>query len=157
VQSNNTNATGDPVWTGESLEFAIQAPHLKSNGELNTGYFRFAASHTFLDCKFPGNLLTKSPKVEVQIIDEGGLQKVATTVVDNSKGMLIVEAKGFHFSSPTIKVKPVMAATVATAQNQTLKAKSVKKVTITCAKGKTSRKISGANPKCPSGFVLKKK
>lgn len=163
VQSNNTNATGDPVWTGESLEFAIQAPHLKSTGELNTGYFRFAASHKFLDCKFPGNLLTKSPKVELQIFDESGEQKVATTVVDNSNGMLIVEAKGFHFSSPTIKVKPVMSPSVSQAQgtvsqHQPLKVIApTKKVTITCSKGKSTRKVSGTNPQCPQGFTLKRK
>lgn len=30
-----------------------------------------------------------------------------------------------------------------------------KKVTITCVKGKTSRKVTGINPKCPSGFKKK--
>jgi hypothetical protein len=163
VQSNNTNATGDPVWTGESLEFAIQAPHLKSTGEMNTGYFRFAASHKFLDCKFPGNLLTKSPKVELQIFDEGGEQKVATTVVDNSNGMLIVEAKGFHFSAPKIRVKPVMSQNVSQAQGAATKPQSmkrkvtIKKKTITCSKGKSIRKVSGINPQCPRGYALKDK
>jgi len=35
------------------------------------------------------------------------------------------------------------------------KAAAVKKITITCIKGKLTRKVSGANPKCPSGFKKK--
>jgi hypothetical protein len=31
-----------------------------------------------------------------------------------------------------------------------------KKKTITCVKGKTTRKVTGTNPKCPSGFKIKK-
>jgi hypothetical protein len=31
-----------------------------------------------------------------------------------------------------------------------------KKKTITCIKGKTTKKVTGTNPKCPSGFKLKK-
>lgn len=157
VQSNNTNATGDPVWTGESLEFAVFAPHLKSNGEINTGYFRFAASHKFLDCKFPGNLLTKSPKVEIQIIDEGVVQNIATTKVDNSNGMLIVEAKGFHFSSPKILVKPVAPTQLTASDTAIVKNNNAKKTTITCVKGRATKKITSQNPKCPKGYSLKKK
>ena len=156
VQSHNTNATGDPVWTGESLEFAIQAPHFRSTGELNEGYFWFKASHAYLDCKFPGNFLTTSPKVEVQIIDETGVQQIATTMVDNSNGFLTVEAIGFHFSSPTIKVVPVPEKKLISTSKATIKTKnSGKQVTISCTKGRVTKKITGTNPKCPAGYKKK--
>jgi hypothetical protein len=29
---------------------------------------------------------------------------------------------------------------------------SVKKTTITCTKGKTTKKVSGVKPKCPTGY-----
>jgi hypothetical protein len=32
---------------------------------------------------------------------------------------------------------------------------AVKKKVITCTKGKLTKKISGANPKCPAGFKTK--
>jgi len=35
------------------------------------------------------------------------------------------------------------------------KAAAVKKITITCIKGKLTKKVSGATPKCPSGFKRK--
>jgi hypothetical protein len=32
------------------------------------------------------------------------------------------------------------------------KAKTAKKTTITCVKGKLSKKVSAVNPKCPTGY-----
>ena len=34
-------------------------------------------------------------------------------------------------------------------------AATAKKITITCAKGKLIKKLSGTNPKCPAGFKKK--
>ncbi len=44
------------------------------------------------------------------------------------------------------------------AEEQRIAAEKVapKKKTITCIKGKTTKKVSGVNPKCPSGFKIKK-
>jgi hypothetical protein len=39
---------------------------------------------------------------------------------------------------------------------QEAKAAAVKKTTITCAKGKTTKKVTAIKPKCPSGYKLKK-
>jgi hypothetical protein len=36
------------------------------------------------------------------------------------------------------------------------RAAATKKKTISCIKGKTTKKVTGVNPKCPSGFKLKK-
>lgn len=36
------------------------------------------------------------------------------------------------------------------------RAEATKKKTISCIKGKTTKKVTGVNPKCPSGFKLKK-
>jgi hypothetical protein len=33
---------------------------------------------------------------------------------------------------------------------------TVKKTTITCVKGKLSKKVTSVNPKCPAGYKLKK-
>ena len=33
--------------------------------------------------------------------------------------------------------------------------KATTKTTITCVKGKTTKKVTGANPKCPSGYKKK--
>jgi hypothetical protein len=52
-------------------------------------------------------------------------------------------AYGFGFSSPTIKMKITQAGT------------SGSKTTITCVKGKTSKKVTAVKPVCPAGFKKK--
>ena len=138
VQSNNTNATGEPSWNPvtKSLEFGIAAPHLDINGNPNKGYFKLWATDKFLDCKFPGNNLTKAASIHIEVVDENGVEQVATTSVQNKNGVLQVYAYGFHFSSPTIVLTAV-------------------KVTITCVKGKAIKKINGTAPVCPKGYVKK--
>jgi hypothetical protein len=37
----------------------------------------------------------------------------------------------------------------------TVKPAAAKKATITCVKGKTSKKVTAVNPKCPTGYKKK--
>ena len=53
-----------------------------------------------------------------------------------------------------ITAKPVLP-TVAPTPTATPKASAPKRVTITCVKGRTSQKVTGTSPKCPSGFRRK--
>jgi len=180
VQSHNTNETGDPVWdsVNETLFFSIFAPHFKMNGDLNTGYFKYWTSHEFMDCKYPNNTLTKSPKLIIEILNEDGTQNVATTAVTNKDGILYFYASGFHFSSPRILIKadknspaanpspspttsaspspsisttptPSSSATIATVVQPS------KKITISCVKGKLTKKVTAVKPKCPAGYKKK--
>jgi hypothetical protein len=72
-------------------------------------------------------------------------------------------AGGFTFSTPSIKVKlsqeaatPTPSATPTPTASATPTAKpAVKKVTITCVKGKTSKKITAIKPTCPTGYKKK--
>ena len=111
---------------------------------------------------------------------DGTEQTIATESVreDKKREWLFLSAQNFTFSAPTIKVKliqdkplvavkevsPVVPEKVApkqenTATNTTTAAPDkVKKIiikSISCAKGKIIRKISGTSPKCPAGFKKK--
>jgi hypothetical protein len=66
---------------------------------------------------------------------------VATTALNEKNGWITLTANGFTFSSPTIKVKLTQD-----------KAISKKKLTISCVKGKVTKKVTGLTPKCPSGY-----
>jgi hypothetical protein len=79
---------------------------------------------------------------------------VATTVIGERNGWLYLQAKNFEFSAPIIKAKLTQEAEVAPTPVATATPKPVvaKKVTITCVKGKTSKKVAGVKPRCPSGF-----
>ena len=177
VQSHNTNSTGDPSWDPKtnSLNFAIQAPHLTASGQLNTGYFQYKVSNKFIDCKYPTNNLTKAKYLKLEVIDQDGTRQVATTSVVNSNGEMVLTATGFHFSAPQIVVTaedpivvPAPVATPAPTPTPASKPTStpsispspasktiVKSKTITCIKGKLIKKVTALNPKCPVGYKLK--
>lgn len=139
VQSHNTNATGDPQWNSKekSLEFSIFAPHLRVDGSKNVGYFELWTTHEFINCKFPDNDLTTSPKLIVQILYEDGTVGVATTSVKNADGKLTFTAAGFHFSAPKVVVKR--------------DASTAKKVI--CRKGAKRITLKVGQSRCPKGYV----
>jgi hypothetical protein len=164
VQSHNTNETGDPIWdsANESLIFSIFAPHFRKSGELNSGYFKYWASHDFMDCKYPGNTLTKAAKLTLEIVNEDGTSNVATTAVMNKDGSLNFFASGFHFSAPKILIKAdktVPAATPSPTPGPTAPVATVVKptklISIICVKGKITKKVTGLKPKCPAGYKRK--
>jgi hypothetical protein len=63
--------------------------------------------------------------------------------VSEKDGWLHLAAYGFTFSSPTISVKLSQAKPLA------------KKTTITCVKGKLTKKVTAVGPKCPAGYKKK--
>ena len=107
-------------------------------------------------------------KATVSIIAADGTNKVATTVVDEREGWLYLQANGFTFSNPTIKVKlsqdaptpvatptPVASESPAPAPVVTKAPTAAKKVTITCVKGKSSKSVTAVKPTCPAGYKRK--
>jgi hypothetical protein len=66
-------------------------------------------------------------------------------------GYVYFRAAGFHYSVPKIKVSVIDA--VPTPKATTAAAK--KMVTITCVKGKLSKKVTAVSPKCPTGYKKK--
>jgi hypothetical protein len=98
--------------------------------------------------------LTSAAKIEVRIVSEDGVSQVSTSQVSHKDGKIFVSATGFHYSAPTIKLVPVPDGS----QAKPIVKPVVKPVikTITCIKGKTSKKVSGAAPVCPKGFKLKR-
>ena len=105
----------------------------------------------------------------------GGSPEVVT-IVGNLKGDFFeLTAANFHFSAPTLKLKltgspsstksevnsPQASAPSPSPQpsmTSTPLAKTIsmqKKKTITCTKGKTTKKVTGLSPKCPPGYKKK--
>jgi hypothetical protein len=131
------------------------APHLKVNGEQNTGFFTLWAPEDFIKCRWPENTLIGAPKITVEVLNPDGTQQVAVTSVRQANKTLYFSASGFHYSSPTIRVKAEKPAPQPT-PSATASAKPViKNATITCFKGKSSKKVTAVNPKCPAGWKKK--
>ena len=100
-----------------------------------------------------------------------GQARVSTVALYRNGNWVYLSADGFTFSAPTLKVKliqpepPKVEVASAATNNATPEVKTVipvkpapaaaKKITITCTKGKVTKKVFGANPKCPTGYKKK--
>lgn len=107
----------------------------------------------------------------VTVLESGKEQRIETSSLQElgsgANKWLKLSARGFTFSSPTLKIKlnqdrPVVAAQPQAEASATQKASAssavkapAKRISITCTKGKVTRKVSGVVPKCPAGFKKK--
>ena len=110
----------------------------------------------------------------VTVVEAGKEQRIETSSLQElgsgTEKWLKLSARGFTFSSPTLKIKlnqdkPATAAPTAPNNSSATAAGSgnpapavkapAKRLSITCVKGKVTRKISGVAPKCPAGFKKK--
>ncbi len=141
-----TYSAGPPTYdrSTSSLDYKVASPHFEADGKVALGTYDLAVKSDVARCIYG---FTNAPiQASISIVGENGEQKVATTIINERNGWLYMSAKGFSFSSPTIKVKLSQEAT-----SKPVSAKS----TITCIKGKVSKKVTGSNPKCPSGYKKK--
>lgn len=147
-----------PVFDKESqsLDYKVASPHFAANGEVFKGTYDLQLKSDVARCLYG---FTNAPiSAKISIISESGEANVATTVVNEKDGWMRMAAYGFTFSSPTVKVKLTQDALVATpviTQEAPSKSEPAKKSTVLCVKGKTVKKITSVNPKCPTGFKKK--
>ena len=159
-----TYSAGPPIFnksTG-SLEYKVASPHFEANGAVALGSYDLVINSVVARCIYE---FSSAPiQAEISVTTSDGEKKVATTIVNEKNGWLYLSAKGFTFSSPTINVKlsqeKVVVAPTPTPTPTPSSAPSVapvakKSVTITCVKGKTTKKVSGESPKCPAGYKKK--
>ena len=148
---------GPPVFNkaAGTLEYKVGAPHLTSKGEVFKGSYDLQVNSEVARCLYK---FTSAPiQASISIVNETGENSVATTVVNEKDGWLRLAAYGFTFSTPIVKVTLTQAAPAPTPTATPAVAKPIaaKKTAITCIKGKTIKKVTAVNPKCPSGYRKK--
>ena len=139
-----TNAMGydgnAPKFNNGYLDYRVTGFHFAANGvTLNLGTYDLVMRSDAARCLYGFSNAPVSATVTISASD--GSTNIATTVVSEKDGWLKMKAAGFTFSEKTLKVKIT--------QNKNMK------YSITCTKGKTTKKVTGTNPKCPSGFKIK--
>jgi hypothetical protein len=135
-----------------SLDYQVLSPHLTASGDVAIGSYDLALRSDVARCIYGFSLATI--QATISIVNPDGDNRVATTLVREKDGWLTLSAKGFTYSSPTIRIflsqeveaKPTPTST-AVATKPSVKSKS-----ITCQKGKVKKAVRGANPVCPKGF-----
>jgi hypothetical protein len=149
-------SSGAPAWNSENqtLDYTVGAPHYDTEGKLLTGQYVLSMRSDVARCIYGFSSAPISAKVE--IASEDGNPNIATTVINENKetGMLTLNASGFHYSVPQLSVKLMQDKAPAAAPTQPSKPSSALQK-ISCVKGKVSKTVKGASPKCPPGFKKK--
>jgi hypothetical protein len=139
-----TNATvyseGPPEYSGNNLQYKVAAPHLRPDNSEFRGSYNLVMRSDVARCVYG---FSSAPiKATIQVVNEAGINSIATTTIAEKNNWLSLSAYNFTFSNPTIKIKLT--------QNQG------RKTTISCLKGKLTKKVTGTNPTCPIGYKIRK-
>ena len=165
-----------PSFESGTLNYRVSGLHFMPDGKTPVlGTYNLVMRSDTARCLY--NFTNAPIKATVSISGEGGTT-IATTAMNERNGWLSLFAAGFTFSEKNIQVKFVQDAPEPAAVTnptlpqtnsegtQTLQSPTVipnkspvkiiaKKFTITCVKGKVSKKITAINPKCPTGYTKK--
>jgi hypothetical protein len=167
--------SGPPNMTNGSLTYKVAGAHLKADGSLFKGTYDLAIRSEVARCIYGFSTAPIQATISVTSTD-GSTSEVATETVSERDGWMRLSAANFTFSSPTIRIKlsqsaPIPVATPSKAPSAPTPAASVPAAatpiaikvapakatasTITCVKGKSTKKVTSINPKCPVGFKKK--
>lgn len=144
VVADNSWAPSSPTFDSTGgLQLNVSNSHFDTDGKTPfEGRYNGTVPFETASCLWGSNLSSKSQFIAEVIEESTGEKKAATTAVSVNSEALRIDAYGFTFSSPTIRVKYIASAS----------AVSPKKMTITCKKGKVVRKVTSLKPRCPAGF-----
>ena len=140
---------GYPQWdlSDQTLSVTIPAPHLKEDGSQNVGNLNFEIPVAVANCMWGIDLKGATQTTVSLFYPELGTTEVMTADAKVLGDNYYLSLSNFHYSTPTFKVKIVQTTA-------TTKVVATKK-TITCTKGKTTKKVTGLAPKCPTGYKKK--
>lgn len=160
VTTNSTMYVGAPPTFNKAegtLDYKVSSPHYLPDGTEFKGMYNLVIKSDVARCIYG---FTSAPvSATISIVSADGTNQVATTLFGERNGWMYLKANNFTFSAPTLKVKlaqEVVAATpTPTPTASSAPVKVIKKTTITCVKGKTSKKVTAIKPVCPAGFKKK--
>jgi hypothetical protein len=183
VGSNGICKLSTPVWNADKKAFSYKAsaPRLAPDGTtVNTGFYY--ASISYADAIALWNLTRPEDAATALVVSVrtgAGGSTAATANVSAKNGKIVIQVSGFEFPDPMLDIslnpayndlgKPSGDSnmTVAASEQQMSTPKKstaatskgsvakVKTVTISCVKGKTTKKVTAVKPTCPSGFKKK--
>jgi hypothetical protein len=149
----NSNATlyqqTPPTWDNENktFTFKVASPHLDATGKPNKGFYTLHIPVEQAKCRWGED--ASLPQAQVQVINQDGSSSITTAVATTQNGMLKFNIAGFGYSAPSIRIKMSKKAFSMTIPD------IAKSTTITCVKGKVTKKIKAVAPKCPAGYKKK--
>ena len=159
----STNAMGYdfnvPKFTDGFLNYRVTGFHFGPDGVTpNIGTYDLVLRSDAARCLYGFSDAPVSATVEIAGAD--GIQNISTTVVTEKDGWLKMKAAGFTFSEKQIKVKITQDGSTGKKVSEKTEvvipmSSKLKKSTITCVKGKITKKVTAVSPKCPAGYKKK--
>jgi hypothetical protein len=155
TSSNATLATyGPPIWDAKTatLNYRMAALPLLSDGSKFIGHYTLQIPIEVAKC-FWG---VDAPRAQatISVVNADGVNQIITAVASSNSEYFRFNVQGFHFSSPTIKMKLNTSASSPTPTKTVDPKKPIVKK-IVCTKGKTVKTLANTS-KCPAGYKLKK-
>ena len=155
-------SAGPPEFKDGSLNYQVSSPHFNPDGTTPfKGNYNLVMRSDVARCIYG---FSNAPiKASISVLSSDGNNDVATSVAAEKDGWISLSANNFQFSAPVIQVKFSQDALVATPEVAPTLAPTVapvtkpmaKAITITCVKGKTTKKVTGVKPVCPKGYLKK--
>jgi hypothetical protein len=151
IGSNGVCALSTPVWNNETKEFtwSAAAPHFAPDGvTVNKGFYKAIIPTN--DAKLLWGLENPNDAataLEITLTTEAGGTAAALKNVSVKNGRIIIDVSGFEYSRPKLKI----GIKAGYKPSKTMLNKS----TITCVKGKSTKKITAVKPVCPKGYKKK--
>ncbi len=170
VMTNSTAyEVAPPTFTDGTLNYKVASLHFAPDGSVFQGEYNLLISSTAARCLFGfGNAPVSA---SVSIVGDQGSQSVVASTIKEIDGWIYLRVSGFTFSNPTIQVKLQQEGAIAPVVQQPATASpnpaptlaatpgivkpALLKSTITCVKGKTSKKVTALKPVCPKGYIKK--
>ena len=154
-----TNATQfsptPPIYieSSQELSYQLAAPHLIRPNEDFKGTYSLVVSEKLANCIWGKSLTNASARVS--ILSSDGKISVVSQSLKKLSGFYYFNISGFGFSAPTIRIKLTQDAVVNSPTPKIAITSPKKTVTITCVKGKLSKKVTALKPACPTGYKKK--
>ena len=166
VSSNAmTYGTALPKYDGTTMSYDVASPHYNTGGkdydaDAFKGRYDLLLTESYAKCVW--NLKDGIPAVSVEVQKTDGTLDNSVKVtggLNTSSGLYEFSAIGFTFSSPKIKIKlsapPTKDGTPTVTQAAPAAKPKASVKSISCVKGKITKKVTGVSPKCPAGFKKK--
>ena len=139
----NAEKSNLPSWNQQesTVEMRTQSSHFEPDGVTPfKGVYFARISDGMVKCLWNVNPSEAAGQTEVSVVYDDGQKSLGTFSVTRKDGWLYVNGANFTYSSPTIKLKIKKAAPLKS---------------ISCVKGKLTKKVTAVQPKCPSGYKQK--
>jgi hypothetical protein len=153
VGSNGVCSISTPTWDQATKTFSwdASAPHFAADGTtVNQGFYKavipFKDAAVLWGLTNPADAATA---LKVSVSTEAGGSSAAISVISAKNNNIIIDVSGFSYSKPHLKITLQKGYKPSKKSVTTLPAP---KVTITCALGATTKKITGIKPVCPKGY-----